>query len=273
MENYIGECSIGLFLQLLLITERWRSITTSMRAVTNPTYNNPKPKQSIRAENMISFISSSVFKWTGKVMTRSQVDVVGLHLQPAGQPCKNWHWIFFGNPSGGMFLAPVNHFNMRWTLIFSISIAIKKILLMETLSAYFISHAPESWGSTINFIDLYLFIDTGHNLPCISTLCMKSQKYVNVSASFSRFTWFSLCLTSNESIRELAVTGFPLPITKTVSQTVGFARIDASNPYVWRPSSSCNNWGNILPTCSFKQIELHGDKILVNKVVYYKLYL
>ena len=124
-------------------------------------------------------------------------------------------------------------------------------------TSFFLGLYKMQW--IISWIYYISFIYSENNLPFISTLCINSQKCVNVSASVSRFTWFSLCLTSNESIRELAVTWFPLPITKTVSQTVGFARIDANNPYVWRPSSSCNNWGNIFPTWSFKQIELQGN--------------
>jgi hypothetical protein len=49
-------------------------------------HNNPKSTQSIRAGCIISFMLPSVFKWTGKVITKSHVDVVGLHLQPGLQP-------------------------------------------------------------------------------------------------------------------------------------------------------------------------------------------
>ena len=85
-------------------------------------YNNPNPTQSISAECMISFMLASVFKWTGRVMTKSQVDVVGLHLQSVVHPWRNWQLIFFGKPNGGNFFAPVSHCNMCSTLRFGISI-------------------------------------------------------------------------------------------------------------------------------------------------------
>ena len=45
--------------------------------------------QSIKADVIISFVLSSVFKWTDKVITESHVDIAGLRLQPGKHPCRN----------------------------------------------------------------------------------------------------------------------------------------------------------------------------------------
>ena len=101
------------------------------------TYNNPKPMQSTRADIIISFMFSSVSKWTGKVIDRSHVEVVGLHLHPAGQPWRNLHWIFFENPRGGTLFDPVNHLSTFCTLKSGISVKQQNQLDMQNMYAMY----------------------------------------------------------------------------------------------------------------------------------------
>jgi hypothetical protein len=73
-------------------------------------YNRPNPTQSFIAEVIISFISSPLQMWTGIFTWRSQVDVVGRHLQFSLQPCTKVRVNFLGKPRTGTNLVPDIHF-------------------------------------------------------------------------------------------------------------------------------------------------------------------
>ena len=172
--------------------------------------------QSIRADVIISLIPSSVDKWTGNVITKSQVDVVGLHLQSGWHPWRNWHLIRFKNPRGGMLLAPVNHCSMSSTKTFGISITLINMLLDATWKWQNLIF-QDKLGTKVTF---WLF-----STPTVITFHFNTiYKVTKICVCLS------LYLVSKHSIKELAVTACPFPETNTGSQILGCCWMDANKP-------------------------------------------
>lgn len=78
-------------------------------------YTRPNPELSFMADVIIATISSSFFMCTGSLTTISQVETVGLHLQPS------WQWTKatekgLPNPRTGTVGEPVVHFN-KWLTV------------------------------------------------------------------------------------------------------------------------------------------------------------
>ena len=74
-------------------------------------YKLPKPTPSMTAEFINILKSSWPWQCTGRVILKSHVDAVGLHLHSGGQPCLNLADIAWEKPRGGNAFVPVINCN------------------------------------------------------------------------------------------------------------------------------------------------------------------